>query len=156
MSKIALTEADYLAIEKKCDIKDSEHYAVTYSKVRTKMVRTVHVFERKPDTREMTRYENEASKLTLRGKKAEIEGGAIGASAALYKVLISRVFDLVEGRQIVEGPIPAQQANSRVDPLTKRAALRDLLGEVYSASQIADQEGEDSDKGGSTLREDGE
>jgi hypothetical protein len=141
MAKLGLSDEDYLTIEKACDIKGSEPYAVVYMPIRNKFVRSVHVFERKPGTKELTDYENATSKMRFRGNKAEIEGGAVAAAAELYRKTISRVFDIVVDRAILAGPIARDEAIRLVEPLVKREAIADIVGEVFRASKIAEMDG---------------
>lgn len=141
MAKLGLKDEDYLTIEKARDIKGSEPYTVVYMPLRNKFVRSVHVFERKPSTKELTDYENATSKMRFRGNKAEIEGGAVAAAGELYRKTIGRVYDLVIDRQIVAGPIARDEAIRLVEPMVKREAIADLVGEVFRASKVAEMDG---------------
>lgn len=144
-SKLVLKPEDYDKIEALAGIKDTEEYSVVTHKMRGRAFRSIHVFERQPSTKELTEYEDVASKVKMKGKNAEVGGSTVLASAGLYDKIINRVYDLPIGRRIhgasENGPLQRADAVKLVPPLVKRVAIRDLVGEVYSSSQLEDNEG---------------
>lgn len=144
-SKIVLKRADYELIEKdpKVGLKDSEDYAVTTVKNHGVWVRSIHIFSRRPSAQELHKYEETASRVRLKGNKAELEGKKLVAARDLYNVLIDRVIDAQIGRKNYP-LLTRDEAASNIEPLMKRAAILDMVSEVYSATQLEDREGEDA------------
>jgi hypothetical protein len=152
-SKLVLRQEDYERVEKTLtDLgylgNTEQDYSVTTQRIKAKWYRTVHVFERPPMGKELNQYEEEASKIKFRGTKAEVEGSRLTAAKNLYNKIILAVFDLPVGRQVLgpieKGhPLKRDEARDKVPLLVKRAALLDMLSEVYSAAQIEEREGED-------------
>lgn len=142
-----LTADDYTKIETAVIPQGTEDYVVVWHLRHGKWSRSVHVFERQPMTKEITDYENTASKLKFKGNKAEVEGSQTLAARDLYNKLISRVYDLPVGRQVLgefgkDAPLDRSAAIEKVPVLVKREAIREFVGEVYSASRMAESEGD--------------
>lgn len=158
-SKLVLKAEDYQKIEASLNLKDEEDYSVVTHKVKASWYRSIHVFFRRPTTKELTTYEEKAGKLKFRGTRAEMEGSRLQAGIDLYNSLIDRVYDYPYGRRILgdiskgEKPLDRQSAKEYVDPLTKRAAILDFVSEVYSASQIEEREGVEGDPSKEDERE---
>jgi hypothetical protein len=130
-----VTRADHERIQSKISLAPNEDYAVTVQKGKGFWVKTTHVFERRPSQGEINAYEQTASRLKWRGNKAEMEGSQINAAVELYNKVISRAFDVLVGMKVVD-KLDRERAREKVDPLVKREAIRELIGEVYSASRM--------------------
>lgn len=141
-----MTADDYEKIEKAAGIKGDEGYSVVFHKFRARWYRSVHVFARQPTTQDITQYEDIASKVKFRGSRAEVEGSQTLASKKLYDRLIDRVYDLPVGLKVLGefgkgGPLSRDEAIDKVPVLVKREAIRDFIGEVYSAARMDEAEG---------------
>jgi len=157
VSKLVLKKEDYTRIEVLCAIKDQEDYAVVTTRQKGVIIRSIHVFARQPMTKEITEYENTASKVKFRGNKAEVEGSQTLAAKHLYDHLISRAYDVPVGRQILGEittdesgastgrPLTRDEAIAQVPVLLKREAIRDMVGQHWSAGQLIEMEGEDEE-----------
>jgi hypothetical protein len=154
MKKLALTPADYEAIEKNCNITGTEDYAVVTHRIRGAYTRSIHVFDRLPNTKELAEYENPASKLKFRGNKAEVEGSQLLAARDLYNLLIVRAYDVPVGTRTILGgegpdgtpkPLSRDEAKAKVPPMIKREAIRDFVAGHWSQGQISDMVEEDDD-----------
>jgi hypothetical protein len=144
MPRMTLSTEESIQLEHDLQIQGHEPYAIVFIKIRgTQYARSVHVFEREPDAREITEYENNASKMKIKGSNAEIQGGSVAAAAELYRRTISRVHNLVVNRVVVPGPIGREEALRLVPPIVKRAAISDLIGDVFQASRISEMEGDE-------------
>ncbi len=167
-SKLVLRKADYDLIAAKLTQagflgKSEQDFQVTTQRDKGVWYRTIHIFSRPPMPSELNEYEDKASKIKFKGTKAQIEGSKINAAKDLYNKIILAVFDLPLGRivygsfevpdpndrakTIVGKPLDREEALERVPVLTKRAAILDMVGEVYSAAQLEEREGEDEELG---------
>lgn len=156
-SKLVLNKDAHRQIQSLIELKDTEEYSVVTHRVHGEWKRSIHVFARLPTTKELTDYENKASKVKFRGAgKAEVEGGAAVAAETLYNKLVDRVYDLPIGTRIygevtLENgvrsgkPLSGEDARGKVPVLVKREALRDFVGEVYSESRLAEREGDEDE-----------
>lgn len=157
-SKLRLKPEDYEKIDRIVGLSGDEYYSVVTHRVRGKWIRSIHVFARQPMTKELTEYENTASRIKMKGNRTEVEGSQLLAAKHLYDALISRVYDVPVGWKIhgevtvnEEGVVTAGKPLDRNDalkivPLTiKREALRDTFGEVYSEARVAEMEGEEEE-----------
>lgn len=142
-SKLVLKRKDYIAIEQdpRVGLQPSEDYALTTAKVHGEWVRSIHVFRRRPTQQELQVYEETASRVKLKGNKASLEGKRLLAAKVLYDLLIDRVIDAQIGRKTVPF-LEGNDARVSIEPLMKRAAIIDMVSEVYSASQLEEREGE--------------
>lgn len=143
-NKKIITRHEHEIIQTKCSINadKGEDYAVVLQKGKGYWVKSVHVFHRHPTTKQINAYEQTASRLKFKGQKASVEGSQIDAAVQLYNELIDRAYDVLLGLKTAEH-LPTEQARAVVPPLVKREAIRELIGEVYSASRMAENEGED-------------
>lgn len=156
---LKLTPEDYDRIDKLVGLdKSSEQfYTVVTHRMRGRVYRSFHLFARQPTPAEVTKFEDTASKVKMRGRKTEFEGSQAKAFRHLYDLLILRAYDVPVGFKIL-GEIPddattfdptlgltREQAIEKVPVVTKREALRDAMGEVYSEARINELEGEDED-----------
>lgn len=146
-----VTRADHDLIQKKVNLKDEEDYAVTVQKGKGYWVKTTHVFNRRPMLKEINDYEQAAGKVKFRGQNASLEGSQITAASQLYNTLINRAYDVLVGVRTLDGPLSREDAQRKVDPLVKREAIRELVGEVYSATRMeeslgSEPEGDDKDE----------
>jgi hypothetical protein len=159
-SKLVLSRQDYIQIEGEIKLQGDEDYAVVTHKGKGEWFRSIHVFQRHPNQKELQTYEHTASRVKLKGNKAELEGQKLLAAKDLYNLLINRVYDLPVGRKIYgnadngEPPLDREAAMRLVEPLVKRAAILDMVSEVYSASQIEEREGVDEESPGSAKEDD--
>lgn len=153
-SKLLLRKVDHDKIQKIVKLQGEEDYAVVTHRVHGEWKRSIHVFDRLPTTKEMTDYEDTASRVKFKGQnKAVIEGSQVQASSVLYNKIINRVYDLPLGNRMFgevneDGtgrPLNSKEATDRVPSLVKREALRDFIGEVYSESRLAEREGDDEE-----------
>lgn len=140
MKSTILKSEDYEKIEKSVNLTGQEDFVVCVHKRHNKIAFSVHVFERQPSTKEIVAYEETASKMRFKGTKAEIEGSAVLASKNLYDRLIARVYDLPIGRE-THKTLDRENAVRMVPVLVKREAVRDFVGGVISANQLAENEG---------------
>lgn len=131
-----VTRADHATIQAKIHLQGNEDYAVTVQKGKGYWIKSVHVFERRPMQSEINEYEQTASRLKWRGNKAEMEGSQINAGVNLYNRLIARAYDVQVGPVKTLPEVDAAGARAHVDPLVKREAIRELIGEVYSATRM--------------------
>lgn len=131
-----VSREDHLKIQQMANLGPTEDYAVTVQKGKPDWVKTTHVFARRPTLQEINTYEKTASRVKFRGANAEMEGSQITAAVNLYNLIIARAYDVLVGPIKVEPELNAQQAREKVDPLIKREAIRELVGEVYSASRM--------------------
>lgn len=144
-SKI-ITKQDHETIQQKCDIdgEKGEDYAVVLQRGKGFWIKSIHVFSRHPTTKEINDYEQTASRLKFKGQKAQVEGSAINAAVAIYNVLVARSYDVLIGLK-EHAQLDAELSRAKVPPMVKREAIRDLIAEVYSASRMAEMEGEDDE-----------
>lgn len=145
-----ITSEDYDKIETAIVLQNDEDYSVVWHQRHGRWMRSIHVFARQPTTKEVSTYEEMASKLKFKGNKAQIDGSQTLAAEQLYNRLITRVYDLPIGRKLIgEGtPLTADEARAKVPVLVKKEAVRDFVGEVYSASRMAeDDEAADAPEG---------
>ncbi len=153
-SKLVLTRDDYARIEKSCNLKGDEDYAVVTTRHKGLIVRSIHVFARQPMTKELTEYENTASKVKFKGNRAEVEGSQLLAAKHLYDHLIARAYDVPVGRAILgeikedgEGtPLTREEAIAKVPVMIKREAVRDMVAQHWSSGQLIDMEGDDDEE----------
>lgn len=162
VSKLVLKKEDYARIEKLCAIGDKEDYAVVTTRQKGLIIRSIHVFSRQPMTKEITEYENTASKVKFRGNKAEVEGSQTLAAKHLYDHLIDRAYDVPVGRQVLGAidmndagemigkPLNREEAKEKVPVLLKREAIRDMVGQHWSAGQLVEMEGDEEEVKGDT------
>lgn len=157
-SKLVLSKGDHEKIQEMVNLQNEEDYAVVTHRIHGEWKRSIHVFTRLPSTKELTVYENSASKMKFRaGGQAEIQGGSVEAAGILYNKLVTRVYDLPIGNRVFGevtvnsdgstsgSPLERNSAIDKVPPLVKREALRDFIGEVYSESRIAEKQGDDDE-----------
>jgi hypothetical protein len=130
-----VTRADHDKIQSRIHLQDEEDYAVTIQKGKGFWVKTVHVFARRPSLKEINDYEQTASRIKFRGSKAEMEGSQIQAAVSLYNLLVARCYDVLVGMRTFP-QLDAAGSRAKVDPLIKREAVRELIGEVYSATRM--------------------
>jgi hypothetical protein len=139
------------------DLNSEQFYTVVTHRSRGQVVRSFHLFARQPTPTEVTKFEDTASKVKVRGRKTEFEGSQSKAFRHLYDALIVRAYNVVSGFKIL-GEVPddqktydpslglnREQAIIQVPIVVKREALRDAMGEVYSEARILELEGEDDD-----------
>jgi hypothetical protein len=155
VKKLALTPDQYEKIETSIGLKDTEDYAVVTHRIRGKYERSIHVFARLPNTKELAEYESRASKLKFRGNKAEVEGSQLVAARDLYNLLIVRAYDVPVGTRTIIGktdpdgtvhPISRDDAKAQVPPMVKREAIRDFVAGHWSQGQISDMVEEDDEQ----------
>jgi len=162
-SKLVLRQEDYARIDRIVGLQPGEFYTVVTHRIRDRFVRSIHVFAREPNQQEMTAFEDTASRVKVKGRKTEFEGSQTKAFRHLYDALIIRAYDVVSGFTILGeikldpkgDPTPdpvtgrvglnKEEAIAQVPLVTKREALRDRVGEVYSEARIAELEGEDEE-----------
>ncbi len=166
-SKLVLSREDYSRIEKMCDLKGDEDYAVVTTRHKGLIIRSIHVFARQPMTKELTEYENTASKVKFKGNRAEVEGSQLLAAKHLYDHLISRAYDVPVGRAILgelkevpgerEGesrmvgtPLQREDAIAKVPVMIKREAVRDMVAQHWSSGQLVEMEGDEEEVKGDT------
>jgi len=144
--KRKLTRDDHAQIQDKCrvDGERGEDYAAVFQKGKGFGQWSIHVFNRHPTQKEIDTYEQTASRLKFKGQKAQIEGSQILAAVTLYNVLIDRAFDVLTGLKSHD-ELGTELARAKVPPLVKREAVRQLIGEVYSESRLAEAEGGDDE-----------
>lgn len=145
MSKLTkLTDQDYEKIERGCEIDSAkgESYVIVTAKHRGRYYRGIHVFDRKPSTREMVDYEKTSSQVHFKGNKAKIEGSTVQAAVDLYGKIIARAYDVVVGNAVVE-KLTAEDARNRIDPMTKREAIREFTGNASAQSALEDDDEDD-------------
>lgn len=140
---LILKPSDYEQIESKINLVGDEDYSVIAQRRLNKVYYSIHVFARQPSTKEMVEYEETTSRLKFRGTRAEIEGSQVLASKRLYDVLIVRAYDVLVNRQVIE-TLDRATAIEKVPILVKREAVRDFIGNVQSASSLAEDEGEET------------
>ncbi len=157
-SKLVLSREDYARIEKMCDLKGEEDYAVVTTRHKGMIIRSIHVFARQPMTKELTEYENTASKVKFKGNRAEVEGSQLTAAKHLYDHLISRAYDVPVGRfilgelkesddgKMVGTPLQREDAIAKVPVLIKREAVRDMVAQHWSSGQLVEMEGDDDEE----------
>lgn len=158
MPKLSLKPADYDRLDKVVGRTGTEYYSVVSHKVRGRWVRSIHVFARQPSTKELVQYENQVSKLKMRGNRTDVEGSQTLAAKHLYDALIARAYDVPVGWQILGEvttdeagnvtagkPLSREEAVREVPSMIKREAVRDSLGEHYSEARISDMEGDEED-----------
>jgi len=139
-----LKSEDYERIEASVKLTGQEDFVVCVHKRHNKLSFSIHVFERQPMTQEVLAYEETASKMKFRGTKAEMDGSQVLASSNLYNKLIARVYDLPVGR-VVHDQLDRAAAVQLVPVLVKREAIRDFVGGVISANQLAENEGTEAE-----------
>jgi hypothetical protein len=157
-TKLRLKPEDYEKIDTIVGLTGDEYYSVVTHRVRGRWIRSIHVFARQPMTKELTEFENTVSRLKVRGNRTEVEGSQLLAAKHLYDALISRAYDVPVGWQIrgevavdevghitTGTPLNREMAVKLVPMTTKREALRDTFGEVYSEARVAEMEGEDEE-----------
>lgn len=141
---LRLKPEDYDQIDRQVGLKDEEFYAVVTTPHRGKFVRSIHVFGRQPNEKELLAFENLSSKIRIRGNRTDFEGSPLEAFARLYNLLIVRVYDVPVGSRILgEGtPLDKYEAQRMVPTMMKRRALNDTVGTHMSESQVTDMEEE--------------
>lgn len=161
-SKLVLTREDYTRIEEMCNLTGDEDYAVVTTRHRGLIIRSIHVFARQPMTKELTEYENTASKVKFKGNRAEVEGSQLLAAKHLYDHLIHRAYDVPVGRQVLgeltedtsEGPnkgkmtgkpLDREGAIAKVPVMIKREAVRDMVAQHWSSGQLVEMEGDEEE-----------
>jgi|PlaIllAssembly_1097288.scaffolds.fasta_scaffold19329_3 hypothetical protein len=157
-TKLRLKPEDYEKIDRIVGLSGEEYYSVVTHRVRGKWIRSIHVFARQPMTKELTEYENTASRIKMKGNRTEVEGSQLLAAKHLYDALISRAYDVPVGWKIYGEvdvdetgavksgkPLDRPEAVKTVPATIKREALRDTFGEVYSEARVAEMEGEDEE-----------
>lgn len=137
-----VTREDHDLIQQRINPQEGEDYAVTVAKGKGYWVKSIHVFSRHPTQGEINAYEQTASRVKFRGQKAEIEGSQINAAVGLYDLLITRAYDVLAGLRRHE-QLDREGARAKVPALTKREAIRELIGEVYSATRMEESLGGD-------------
>lgn len=156
---LKLTPEQYDLIDKVVglDKTSEQYYTVVTHRLRGRVIRSFHLFARQPTPAEVTKFEDTASKVKVRGRKTEFEGSSAKAFRHLYDLLILRAYNVVSGLRIL-GEIPddqtvydpalgltREQCIEKVPVVVKREALRDSMGEVYSEARINEMEGEDDE-----------
>jgi hypothetical protein len=141
-TKRILTRDDHARIQDQCSIdgERGEDYACVFQRGKGFGQWSIHVFTRQPTQKEIDNYEQTASKLKFKGQKAQMEGSQITAAVTLYNLLITRTYDVLVGIKSYDR-LEREQTVARVPPLVKREAIRQLIGEVYSESRLAEAEG---------------
>lgn len=167
-SRLSLTPEDYARIDKLVGIdpNSDQFYTVVTTKQRGKAIRSIHVFARQPTPQEVTKFEDVASKVKVRGRKTEFEGSQAKAFRHLYDALILRAYDVPSGFRIL-GEIPdgqkefnpslgltREEAIEKVSTVIKREALRDSMGEVYSEARLSEAEGDEDEVKGDDQEDD--
>lgn len=145
--KKVLTREDHAKIQSACklDANKGEDYAAVFVRGKGFGQWSIHVVTRQPTQKEIDSYEQTASRLKFKGQKAQIEGSQIVAAATLYNAIIARSYDVLVGLKSHD-ELNAEQSRAIVPSLVKREAVRQLVGEVYGESRLAEQEGaEDED-----------
>ena len=156
-SKLVLTKDDYERIEQQCALTGEEDYAVVTSRHRGLIIRSIHVFARQPMTKELTEYENTASRVKFKGNRAEVEGSQLLAAKHLYDHLIARAYDVPVGRQIlgeikeddgrmIGKPLDRNDAIAKVPVMIKREAVRDMVAQHWSSGQLIEMSGDDDEE----------
>ena len=142
LTKRILTRDDHALIQERCNIdgERGEDYACVFQRGKGFGQWSIHVFTRQPTQKEIDNYEQTASKLKFKGQKAQMEGSQITAAVTLYNLLITRTYDVLVGIKSYD-QLPREQTVAKVPPLVKREAIRQLIGEVYSESRLAEAEG---------------
>lgn len=146
-TKRVLTRDDHLIIQQRCEIDadKGEDYACVFLRGKGFGQWSIHVFARQPTQKEIDSYEQTASHLKFKGQKAQIEGSQITAAVALYNSIVLRTYDVLIGLKSYDR-LDRELTIAKVPPLVKREAVRQLIGEVYSESRLAEAEGaEDED-----------
>lgn len=141
-----LTTADHQQIQEKAriNIDGGENYAPVIQKNKGVFQWSIHVFQREATLGEINAYEQIASRVEFKGQKAQIKGSQIEAATRLYNRLVARSFDVVVGLKTYD-ELDREASIKTVPPLVKREAIRELLGEVYSASRMEEIEGDRED-----------
>lgn len=165
---LKLTPADYDRIDLLSGIDKStdQFYTVVTHRVRGQAIRSIHLFARQPTPAEVTKFEDTASKVKVRGRKTEFEGSQAKAFRHLYDALILRAFDVPTGFKII-GSVPddvnayrpglglsREECIEKVPVVVKREALRDAMGEVYSEARVNEMEGDDEEIKGESKEDD--
>ncbi len=140
-----VSRADHDLIQSRAKIQGDEDYSVTVQKAKGFWVKTVHVFNRRPMLKEINDYEQTAGKVKFKGQNAELQGSQINAAFTLYNTLINRTYDVLVGVKVIEGPLDRVASQKQVDPLIKREAIRELIGEVYSATRMEESLGSEAE-----------
>lgn len=135
-----VTQEEHAIIQEKCSIQGDEDYAVVLQKGKGFWKKSIHVFARQPNTKELQQFEDSSSKLKFKGQQAQMEGSPLLAAGWLYNLLIVRAYDVLVGLKTYE-QLDRPEAARLVPPVVKREAVRELVGEVYSASRMEEAEG---------------
>ena len=156
---LRLKSDDYKRIDQVVSPKGDEYYTVVTTALRGQYIRSIHVFSRQPMTKEMTEFENTASRMKFKGTRAELEGSQLLAYKKLYDALIVRAYDVPvgmsihgetvtdeHGKVISSNPLNADDARRLVPLVMKREALRDSMDHM-SENRVVEDEGEDEVKG---------
>lgn len=151
-ASLRLKPEDYDRIDEIVKPTGEEFYAVVTTPFRGRYVRSIHVFARQPNEKELLAFENLSSKIRIRGNRTDFEGSPLEAHARLYNKLIARVYDLPVGNRILgeikpDGsgkPLDNSEAQKHVPTMMKRRALNDTLGTHLSESMVTEME-EDSE-----------
>lgn len=138
-----VTRDDHERIQAAINLEGDEDYTVTIQKGKGYWVKSVHVFKRQPTAIEIHNYEQQASRVKFKGgNRAELEGSQINAAVGLYNLLIDRAYDVLVGVK-KHAQLSREDAVNMVTALVKREAVRELIGETYSASRMAEAVGDD-------------
>ncbi len=156
---LRLKSDDYKRIDEFVKPVGEEYYTVVTTALRGQYIRSIHVFSRQPMTKEMTEFENTASRMKFKGSRAELEGSQLLAYKRLYDLLIVRAYDVPVGMTIYGetktddkgvvssvNPLNAEDARRLVPLVMKREALRDSMDHM-SENRVAEDEGEEEVKG---------
>jgi hypothetical protein len=146
-TKRVLTREDHALIQLRCNInaESGEDYACVFLRGKGFGQWSIHVFARQPTQREIDSYEQTASRLKFKGQKAQIEGSQITAAVSLYNLIVIRTYDVLVGLKSHD-TLDRELTIAKVPPLIKREAIRQLIGEVYSESRLAEAEGADENE----------
>lgn len=143
--KRVLTRDDHTLIQQRCQInpESNENYAAVLQKGKGFFKWSIHVFRHDPTMTQINKYEQTASRVEFKGQKARIEGSQIEAAVELYDKIIDRAYDIMRGLKTHE-QLNREEAQKLVPPLVKREAIREMVGEVYSASRMEEIEGHET------------
>ena len=142
---LRLKPEDYDRIDLVVKPKDDEFYSVVTTPWRGRFVRSIHVFHRQPNTKELLAFEALSAKIRIRGNRTDFDGSPLEAYVRLYNTLISRAYDVPVGNRIMgevtEGrgkPLDVAEAQKYVPDMLKRRALVDVLGTHITESMAAE------------------
>lgn len=143
-SKLKLTPEHYTQIDAKVKPEGAEVYSVVTHKHRGQYRRSIHVFLRMPNEQELHAYESSASNVEFKNKTAKVRGAQVPAACKLYDTLIARAYEVPVGQRVLGEiePLNAKDASKFVDPMTKRQAVIELVGQVWASSSFDDDDDE--------------